>query len=52
VFDTLDFVYLPSRDVEGDLEQFTASLRGRCIFAIEAFATRVALRSRTAQVWS
>lgn len=43
MFETLDFVYLPSRDVAAELEQFTVSLGGKCVFAIEAFATRVAM---------
>lgn len=43
MFDDLDFVYLPSRDVARDLEHFTASLGGELVFAIEAFGTRVAM---------
>jgi hypothetical protein len=43
VFDRLDFVYLPSRDVAADIEHFTAGLGGELVFAIEAFETRVAM---------
>ena len=43
LFESLDFVYHPSRDVAADLEYFTSSLDARCVFAIEAFATRVAM---------
>jgi hypothetical protein len=42
-FESLDFVYLPSRDVAGDLRRFTEGVGGRVIFAIEAFGTRVAM---------
>ena len=43
MFDRLDFVYLPSRDVAADLEHFTRGLGGEVVFAIEAFGTRVAM---------
>ena len=43
MFDRLDFVYLPSRDVAADLEHFTGGLGGEVVFAIEAFGTRVAM---------
>jgi len=43
VLESLDFLYLPSRDVAGDLERFTDGLGGRLVFAIEAFGTRVAM---------
>lgn len=43
MFENLDFVYLPSRDVAGDLEHFTGSLSAKLVFAIEAFGTRVAM---------
>jgi hypothetical protein len=43
VFDSLDFVYLPSRDVAEDVRHFTDGLGGELIFAIEAFGTRVAM---------
>ncbi len=43
LFGSLDFVYLPSRDVARDLAHFTDSLGGTVVFAIEAFGTRVAM---------
>jgi len=42
VFESLDYLYLPSRDVAADVEAFTA-LGARLIFAIEAMGTRVAM---------
>ncbi len=38
----LDFLYMPSRDVAGDLAYYTRTLGGEVVFAIEAFGTRVA----------
>jgi catechol 2,3-dioxygenase-like lactoylglutathione lyase family enzyme len=38
----LDFIYLPSRDVAGDVAFYTDVLGGEVGFAIEAFGTRVA----------
>lgn len=43
MFESLDFVYMPSRDAAGDLGYFTDSLGGEFVFAIEAFGTRVAM---------
>src|SRR5438270_3776791 len=43
MFDRLDFVYLPSRDVAADVEHFTRGLGAEVVFAIEAFGTRVAM---------
>ncbi|MEA2314364.1 MAG: hypothetical protein QOI03_1056 [Solirubrobacteraceae bacterium] len=43
MFDGLEFVYLPSRDVAGDLRHFTVQLGAELVFAIEAFGTRVAM---------
>lgn len=43
MFDRLDFVYLPSRDVAADLTHFTRRLGAEVVFAIEAFGTRVAM---------
>ena len=43
MFDRLDFIYLPSRDVAADVEHFTRRLGGELVFAIEAFGTRVAM---------
>jgi hypothetical protein len=42
VFESLDYLYLPSRDVAADLEAFSA-LGARVVFAIEAMGTRVAM---------
>lgn len=47
LFENLDFVYLPSRNVAGDLKHFTDSLGARLVFAIEAFGTRVAMVNLT-----
>jgi hypothetical protein len=43
MFDCLDFVYLPSRDVAADVTHFTRRLGGKLVFAIAAFGTRVAM---------
>jgi hypothetical protein len=43
VFDRLDFVYLPSRDVAADITHFSRGLGAEVVFAIEAFGTRVAM---------
>jgi hypothetical protein len=43
MFDRLDFIYLPSRDVAADLRHFTGGLGADVVFAIEAFGTRVAM---------
>ncbi len=43
MFDHLDFLYMPSRDVARDVEHFTTGLDGELVFAIEAFGTRVAM---------
>jgi hypothetical protein len=43
VFDGLDFIYFPSRDVAGEMEVFTDGLGAELVFAIEAFGTRVAM---------
>jgi len=43
MFDRLDFIYLPSRDVAADLKHFTRGLGAEVVFAIEAFGTRVAM---------
>jgi hypothetical protein len=42
-FEGLDFVYMPSTDVGGDVEYFTGVLGAELVFAIEAFGTRVAM---------
>jgi hypothetical protein len=43
VFDHLDYVYMPSRDVAADVAWFTDILGGRLVFAIDAMGTRVAM---------
>lgn len=43
MFNRLDFVYLPSRDVAADLKHFARGLGAEVVFAIEAFGTRVAM---------
>jgi hypothetical protein len=43
MFDRLDFVYLPSRDVAADVLHFAERLGAELVFAIEAFGTRVAM---------
>ena len=43
MFDGLDFVYLPSRNVAADVKHFTLGLGAEIVFAIEAFGTRVAM---------
>lgn len=47
MFERLDFVYLPSRDVAADVTHYTAGLGGEFLFAIEAFGTRVAMVALT-----
>jgi hypothetical protein len=41
-FDQLDFLYVPTRDVAGDLAFFSEVLGGRVVFAIDSMGTRVA----------
>jgi hypothetical protein len=43
MFERLDFIYLPSRDVAADVAHYTGGLGGELVFAIEAFGTRVAM---------
>ena len=43
VFERLDFIYTPSRDVAADVEHFTTVLGAELVFAIEAFDSRVAM---------
>lgn len=47
MFERLDFVYLPSRDVAGDVRWFTDVLGARLVFAIEGMGTRVAMLELT-----
>lgn len=41
-FESLDFLYTPSRDVAADVEFFTRTLGGTLVFAIDSNGTRVA----------
>ena len=43
MFDALDFVYLPSRDVAADVAHYVDELGAELVFAIERFGTRVAM---------
>jgi hypothetical protein len=46
-FASLDFVYMPSRDVAADMAYFTDVLGGRLVFAVEGMGTRVAMVEMT-----
>ncbi|MEA2494771.1 MAG: hypothetical protein QOJ29_2682 [Thermoleophilaceae bacterium] len=41
--ESLDFIYMPSRDPAAELEWFETTLAAEVVFAIEAFGTRVAM---------
>ena len=41
-FERLDFLYVPSRDVAGDLAYFRDVLAGEVVFAVDSMGTRVA----------
>jgi hypothetical protein len=43
VFERLDYIYMPSRDVARDMAWFTDVLGGRLVFAIDGMGTRVAM---------
>ena len=43
LFEQLDFVYMPSRDVAEDLRYFTEVLGATAVFAVEGMGTRVAM---------
>jgi len=43
VFEQLDYVYMPSRDVAADVTYFTEVLGARLVFAIDGMGTRVAM---------
>jgi hypothetical protein len=42
-FETLDYLYTPSRDVSADVSWFVDALGARLVFAIESSGTRVAM---------
>jgi hypothetical protein len=48
VFESLDFVYMPSRDAAADARYFTETLGGELVFAVEGMGTRVAMVALTA----
>jgi hypothetical protein len=43
LFEDLDFIYMPSRDVAADVRYFTDVLGARLTFAVEGMGTRVAM---------
>ena len=49
LFEQLDFIYMPSRDVLADLRYFTEVLGAQLTFAVEGMGTRVAMVALTEQ---
>ena len=47
VFESLDYLYTPSRDVAADVAYFRDVLGARLVFAIDAMGTRVAMLELT-----
>ena len=47
MFEHLDYVYMPSRDVAADVTYFTEILGGSLVFAIDGMGTRVAMVALT-----
>jgi catechol 2,3-dioxygenase-like lactoylglutathione lyase family enzyme len=47
MFEQLDYVYMPSRDVAADVAYFTDVLGAKLIFAIDGMGTRVAMLELT-----
>jgi hypothetical protein len=43
VFDSLDYIYMPSRDVAADMKWFVEILGAKVVFAIEGMGARVAM---------
>ena len=43
MFEQLDYIYMPSRDVAADVTYFTEVLGARLVFAIDSMGTRVAM---------
>lgn len=43
MFESLDFLYMPSSDVAADADHFAEALGGEPVFRIEAFGARVAM---------
>jgi hypothetical protein len=50
VFQQLDFVYMPSKDVAADVRYFTDVLDAELVFAVEGMGTRVAMIELTDQL--
>ena len=48
MFEQLDYLYVPSRDVAADVTYFTGTLGARLVFAIEGMGARVAMVELTA----
>ena len=49
LFEQLDFIYMPSRDVPADVRYFTEVLGAQLTFAVEGMGTRVAMVALTEQ---
>jgi hypothetical protein len=49
MFERLDYIYMPSRDVAADVAYFTDVLGGRLVFAVEGMGTRVAMVELTSE---
>jgi len=47
LFEQLDFIYMPSRDVAADVQYFTEVLGAKLAFAVEGMGTRVAMVEMT-----
>ena len=47
LFEELDFIYMPSRDVAADVRYFTEVLGATLTFAVEGMGTRVAMVEMT-----
>jgi predicted enzyme related to lactoylglutathione lyase len=43
MFEQLDFIYQPSRNVAADLEHYSSAFGAEVVFAVERFGTRVAM---------
>jgi hypothetical protein len=43
VFDSLDYIYMPSRDVAADMAWFEETLGAKVVFAIDGMGARVAM---------
>jgi hypothetical protein len=49
MFEHLDYIYMPSRDVASDVAYFTNVLGGRLVFAVEGMGTQVAMVELTGE---